>query len=269
MRVAYLDAFSGISGDLFLGALVDVGVPVEDIQDAVDRLGIDGLRLAATRTRRNGVASTKVDVAYPTQRELRHLCQIVTMIGGSSLPAGVKARAAAVFERLAMAEAAVHGVGIDEVHFHEVGAADALADVVGSVAGLQRLGVEALLVGSINVGSGQVRCAHGVLPVPAPATLELLSGWTCHAAGPCRELTTPTGAALVTTIGLQVEALPAMRVQSSGYGAGGSDYHGWPNVLRLVVGEAAALPGPIGEGLIAEVESLGDAVPSPREGLAP
>jgi uncharacterized protein (DUF111 family) len=173
----------------------------------------------------------------------------------------VKARAAAVFERLAVAEARVHSVAVDEVHFHEVGAADALADVVGSVAGLQLLGIEALLVGSINVGSGHVRCAHGVLSVPAPATLELLKGWTCHVAGPRRELTTPTGAALVTTIGIQVGGIPMMRRGTSGYGAGSSDPRGWPNVLRLVTGEADSL-SEIGEGLLADAQRLGDGVPS-------
>ena len=206
MRVAYLDAASGVSGDLCLGALVDVGIPVEEIQDAVDLLGIDGLRIAATRTTRDGVAATKVDVTYPVQHEPRHLSRIVALIGESSLAESVKVKATAVFERLAVAEAAVHGVSVEEVHFHEVGAADALADIVGSVVGLGVLGVDALLVGSINVGSGQVRCAHGLLPVPAPATSELLRGWRCRVAGPSRELTTPTGAALVTTLGLQVDA---------------------------------------------------------------
>ncbi len=240
MRVAYLDPASGISGDLCLGALVDVGIPVEAIQDAVDLLGIDGLRIAATRTTRDGVSATKVDVAYPAQHEPRHLSRIVALIEESSLADSVKVKATAVFERLAVAEAAVHGVGVEEVHFHEVGAADALADIVGSVVGLRGLGVEALLVGSINVGSGQVRCAHGLLPVPAPATSELLSGWRCHVAGPSRELTTPTGAALVTTLGVQVDVPPAIEVERSGCGAGGSDHEGWANVLRLVVGESAA-----------------------------
>ncbi len=252
MRVAYLDAASGISGDLCLGALVAVGVPIEALQDAVTRLGVDGLRIAATRTTRGGVAATKVSVTYPVQREPRHLTRIVALISESSLADSVKAKATAVFERLAEAEAVVHGVGIDEVHFHEVGAADALADIIGSVVGLEMLHVEALLVGSINMGSGQVRCAHGLLPVPAPATSELLRGWTCHVAGPSRELTTPTGAALVTTLGLQVDSPPAIQVDRFGCGAGGSEHEGWANVLRLVVGESAALDT---EALVGAVRS--------------
>ena len=241
MRVAYLDAASGISGDLCLGALVAVGVPVEEIQDAVDLLGIDGLQIAAARTTRGGVAATKVDVTYPVQHEPRRLSRIVALIAESPLAESVKVKATAVFERLAVAEAAVHGVSVEEVHFHEVGAADALADIVGSVAGLGALGVDALLVGSINVGSGRVRCAHGLLPVPAPATRKLLRGWRCGVAGPSRELTTPTGAALVTTLAHQVDAPPAILVERSGCGAGGSDHDGWANVLRLVVGEAGAI----------------------------
>jgi pyridinium-3,5-bisthiocarboxylic acid mononucleotide nickel chelatase len=242
VRVAYLDVSSGVSGDLFLGALADAGVPIESMQAAVDRLGIDGLRLTATRTERAGVPATKVDVTYPPQQEHRRLRHIVSLVEASSLTVDVKKRALAVFLRLAEVEAAVHGVDVEEVHFHEVGAADALADVVGSVAGLQELNTEALLVSSINVGSGHVRCAHGLLAVPAPATRGLLSGWTCHVAGPRRELTTPTGAALVTTLGFQIDAPPELRVDRTGCGAGGSDPAGWPNVLRLVVGEAPRLP---------------------------
>jgi uncharacterized protein (DUF111 family) len=215
-------------------------VPLAIIQSAVDSLGVDRLRLTAARVSRAGVAATKVDVTYPRQAGHRHLRQIVALIAGSTLDGAIKERAIAVFGRLAEIEAAVHGVDVEHVHFHEVGAADAIADVVGSVAGLHHLGAERLLVGSINVGSGRVRCAHGVLAVPAPATAGLLEGWTCHVAGPARELTTPTGAALVTTLGSQAESLPEMRVTMSGYGAGGTDPRGWPNVLHLSVGEAAS-----------------------------
>ena len=175
---------------------------------------------------------------------------IVSLIESSSLDDDVKRRALAVFRRLAGVEAAVHGVGVEDVHFHEVGAADAIADVVGSVAGLHLLGIETLLVGSVNVGSGYVQCAHGLLPVPTPATAGLLRGWTCHVAGPSRELTTPTGAALVTTLGLQVDSLPEVRVERSGCGAAGSDPPGWPNVLRLRVGEAASSPELLAGGLV-------------------
>jgi pyridinium-3,5-bisthiocarboxylic acid mononucleotide nickel chelatase len=238
--IACLDAGSGVSGDMLLGALVDAGLPLEDLQGAVDALGIEGLRLAAARTVRGGVMATKVDVTYPAQHQHRHLSDIVSLIGASALPEDVKDGSIAVFRRLGAAEAAVHKVDVDEVHFHEVGAADALADVVGSVYGIRRLGVEELLVGPVNVGSGHVICAHGVLPVPAPATAALLEGWSTHAAGVKRELTTPTGAAVVTTHGRQVKTMPQLRVAVSGCGAGGSDPPGWPNVLRLTVGEFAA-----------------------------
>jgi uncharacterized protein (TIGR00299 family) protein len=238
MRVAYLDPFSGVSGDLFLGALVDVGVPIADLQSAVDRLGVDGLKLSAAPVVRGGIGATKVDVTYPEQHEHRHLRDIVALVEASSLPDGVRHQAIAVFRHLAEVEASVHGVDTEEVHFHEVGAADAIADVVGTVVGLGALDVDRLLVGTINVGSGSVRCAHGVLPVPAPATLGLLKGWRCRAAGPARELTTPTGAALVTILGSQVDSLPEMRIERSGHGAGDGDFPDWSNVLRLVVGEA-------------------------------
>jgi hypothetical protein len=243
VRVAYLDPASGVSGDLLLGALVDVGVPLAVLQAAVDALGVDGLRLHAATVVRHGVGGTSVDVTYPEQHEHRGLSDIVGIIAASGLPAGVRRQATAVFTRLAEVEAAVHEVAVDEIHFHEVGAADALADVVGAVTGLDALAVERVLVGPVNVGSGRVTCAHGTLPVPAPATAGLLEGWACYVAGPRRELTTPTGAALVTTLGEQVPAMPALRVERAGHGATASDPPGWANVLRLVVGETAA-PSP-------------------------
>jgi pyridinium-3,5-bisthiocarboxylic acid mononucleotide nickel chelatase len=246
VKVAYLDPFSGVSGDLLLGVLVDVGVPLEALQAAVDTLGVEGLTLAAQQVRRNGVAATKVEVSYPPQHEHRRLREIVAMIESSGLPPETIRQAVAVFGRLAEIEAAVHRVALDEVHFHEVGAADALADVVGAVTGIRLLNVDELLVGPVNVGSGRVRCAHGELPVPAPATLGLLAGWSCYSAGPRRELTTPTGAALVTTLGRQLETMPALRVEAAGYGAADSDPPDWPNVLRLIVGERSA--GGVGTG---------------------
>jgi uncharacterized protein (TIGR00299 family) protein len=238
MRIGWLDPFSGISGDMFLGALIDAGLALTDLQGALDCLGVEGLEVKADSERRNGIGATSVKVTYPEQREHRHLADIVGLLEASALPDEVKSRAIAVFLRLAEAEAAVHGVDPRQVHFHEVGAADALADIAGTVFGLHSLEVRQLLVGSVNVGSGTVRCAHGLLPVPAPATLRLLTGWTFHARGPRRELTTPTGAALVTALGRQVAVLPALRSEAVGYGAGGADPEGWPNVARLVIGEA-------------------------------
>ena len=242
MRVAYLDPASGVSGDLLLGALIDVGVPLAALQAAVDTLGVEGLSLNAVSVLRHGVSGTRVDVTYPEQHEHRCLSDIAAMIAASGLPAGVQRRATAVFTRLAEVEAAVHEVAVDEIHFHEVGAADALADVVGAVTGFDALAVERVLVGPVNVGSGRVTCAHGTLPVPAPATAGLLEGWTCYVAGPRLELTTPTGAAVVTTLGEQVADMPALRAERTGHGAAYRDPPGWANVLRLVVGETAAPP---------------------------
>jgi pyridinium-3,5-bisthiocarboxylic acid mononucleotide nickel chelatase len=240
MTTAYIDAFSGVSGDMLLGALVDVGLSLEELQAALDTLGVEGLRLSSTVERRSGIGATRVMVDYPPQHEHRHLKHIVSLIEAGSLPEEVKGRAVDVFLRLAEAEAEIHRIDPQRVHFHEVGAADAIADVVGTVFGFHHLGIDEILVGPVNVGGGLVRCEHGLLPVPAPATLALLVGWACRSAGPTRELTTPTGAALVTTLGRQVESFPALRVGRVGYGAGGADTPEWPNLLRVVLGEPVA-----------------------------
>lgn len=246
MTTAYVDTFSGVSGDMLLGALVDVGLPLEELQGALDTLGVQGLRLISTAERRSSIGATRVMVNYPPQHEHRHLKHIVSLIEAGGLAEEVKGRAVDVFLRLAEAEAQIHRIDPQRVHFHEVGAADAIADVVGTVFGFHHLGIEEILVGPVNVGAGLVRCEHGLLPAPAPATLALLAGWVCHSAGPVRELTTPTGAALLTTLGRQVESFPALRVRRVGYGAGGADTPGWPNVLRVVLGESVAtgVPGP-------------------------
>jgi uncharacterized protein (TIGR00299 family) protein len=251
MRICWLDPFSGISGDMFLGALIDAGLALTDLQGALDTLGVEGLKVSADSERRNGIGATSVKVTFPEQREHRNLADIVGRLEASALPDEVKSRAIAVFLRLAEAEAVVHRVDPHQVHFHEVGAADALADITGTCFGLHRLEVRELLVGSVNVGSGTVNCAHGLLPVPAPATLRLLTGWTLHARGPQRELTTPTGAALVTSLGRQVAILPALRSEAVGYGAGAADLEGWPNVARLVIGEAEVM-GSDYDGVLAE-----------------
>jgi uncharacterized protein (TIGR00299 family) protein len=242
MSTAYVDTFSGVSGDMLLGALVDAGLPLDILQTALDSLGVEGLTLSSTGKRQNGIGATQVSVAYPPQREHRHLSHIVSLIEESGLPEEVKTRSVAVFLRLAEAEPTIHRIDLQHVHFHEVGAADAIADVAGTVFGFHQLDIDEILVGPVNVGSGTVRCEHGLLPVPAPATLALLTGWTCRAAGPRRELTTPTGAALVTTLGRQVDALPELRVARVGYGAGGADPKGWPNLLRIIIGERVPEP---------------------------
>jgi uncharacterized protein (TIGR00299 family) protein len=236
MTLAFLDPYSGVSGDMLLGALVDSGLGVDALQQALTSLGVEGLRVTSNVVLRSGIGATKVEVEHPPQHEHRHLGHIVSLIEDSDLAGEVKERAVAVFLRLAEAEAAIHRIDVHQVHFHEAGAADAIADVVGTVFGLEQLGIDELLVGTVNVGAGMVHCAHGLLPVPAPATLSLLQGWDCCSAGPARELTTPTGAALVTTLGRHVPSLPAMTVGRVGYGAGGADPEGWPNLLRVVIG---------------------------------
>lgn len=244
MRCVYIDAFSGVSGDMLLGALVDLGVPVEFLQKALDRLSVGRLQLASREVVRSGITCTKVDVECDDGHHHRGLHDIAEIIASSSLPDTIKEKSLGVFTRLAEAEAAVHGVDMDQVHFHEVGAMDAIADIVGVTAGLDRLDVGCVLVGSINVGAGAVECAHGRLPVPAPATLRLLSGWRCHSDGPAMELTTPTGAALVSSFAEQVPNLPHMWMDSAGYGAGVKDPQRWPNAVRVITGEMQSRRGP-------------------------
>lgn len=237
MNCVYVDAFSGVCGGMMLGALVDIGVPLAFLQETLDSLSLGRLQLASRPVSRSGIACTKVDAEFDDGHHHRGLRDITEILYAGSLEDPVRDKALAVFTRLAEAEAGVHGVDVNEVHFHEVGAMDAIADIVGVVAGLGYLDPACILVGSINVGAGSVECTHGILPVPAPATLRLLSGWRCHSDGPAMELTTPTGAALVSTLAEQIPNLPRMCVAAVGYGGGVRDPRSWPNAVRLVAGE--------------------------------
>jgi uncharacterized protein (TIGR00299 family) protein len=243
-RIAYLDCFSGISGDMLLGALVDAGVPADELRGELAKLSLRGYRLEVQRTQRAGLAATKVTVALQEAKQPdRRLADILSLIATSALPGEDKERAARVFRRLADAEARVHGTEPDAVEFHEVGAVDAIVDVVGAVAGLRLLGIERLYCSALPAGGGVARSAHGELPVPAPATLALIAGAGAPvAAGPDLELelVTPTGAAIATT--LATFERPAMTVEALGYGAGGREIEGRPNVLRLWIGEALDRP---------------------------
>jgi len=242
MKIAYLDCFSGISGNMCLGALLDAGVPLECVESALARLPVRGYRLRAERVLRRGIGATHVEVELDESERHPHrgLSDVLDIIGGAGLPAPVAERSAAVFRSLAEAEAKVHDTDVERVHFHEVGAVDAICDIVGTVAGLAELGVERLLFSTVRLGGGTVKVAHGVLPVPAPATAELLKGLPT-AGGPVQmELATPTGAAILKALGEPSPEWPAMSVQAIGYGAGGRDPQEVPNVLRLVVGEAPA-----------------------------
>jgi pyridinium-3,5-bisthiocarboxylic acid mononucleotide nickel chelatase len=332
MRIGYLECSSGISGDMFLGALVDAGVPLETLQEAAAALNI-GARLEARKVMRGGVSGTKVYViaegsATPATMDLspgapagagdqgsedsyshshahthehehshdgglthshphthqhlhshtdahehdplhehdhphehahdhvhehghahdrsephthvhhRPLSEILEIIAAAALDAGVKERAARAFQLLGEAEAAIHSIPVEQVHFHEVGAVDTIADIVCAAAGAAALKVDRWISTPLNVGSGTVQCAHGTLPVPAPATLSLLGSAPIYSAGPAMERVTPTGAAVLRMLNVEFAALPAMRTQAAGYGAGGRETPGQPNLLRLMVGEA-------------------------------
>jgi hypothetical protein len=238
MRIAYLDCLSGISGDMTLGALVDAGVELSDLNAAVGSLGLPGCRLVAEQVKRHGFRATRVRVEYQPEHAHRHLKHILPMIEGGRLTDRQKELARRIFTRLAEAEAKVHGTTIEKVHFHEVGAADSIADVVASAVGWDLLGVERIVASPIPTGTGTVKIAHGLCSIPAPATAELLTGVPLRESSVPHELTTPTGAAIVTTLADAFGPLPAMRIRRIGYGAGQRDLAEQPNLLRLVVGEA-------------------------------
>ena len=236
MRICYFDAFSGISGDMTVGSPLDAGADITALSDALSSLGM-GAAYRAEKTKRRGIAATKFYVDGGESKAHRHLHHIEKMIAGSSLSDGVKEKSSAVFRRLAESEAKVHGTTIDKVHFHEVGAVDSISDIVGACFCLQQLGIDRVYGSPVNVGSGTVNTEHGVLPVPAPATADLLRETPVYSRGPEVELTTPTGAALLTTLATNIGPMPAMRIATSGFGAGDRDFKEHANVLRVLVGE--------------------------------
>lgn len=237
MTLAYFDCFSGISGDMTLGALVDAGLPIEVLRLELAKLNLPGYTLSSEKVRRSGLSATKVHVVLDKKEQpARHLSDIQNIINGSDLSATVKQKSLAIFQRLAEVEAKVHGTTPEKVHFHEVGAVDALVDIVGSVIGLEHLGITEIIGSPINVGSGTVHTAHGKLPVPAPATAELLTNIPLYSSSITFELTTPTGAAIISTLASSFGPLPQMKVKRVAYGAGNKDFPGQPNVLRLMIG---------------------------------
>jgi len=242
MLLGYFDCFNGAAGDMILGALLDAGCPLSAMQRTVSSLGLPGVRLSAEKVRRRGLAATRAQVVVEpgAQETHRHLPDILSIIDAADLPPAAKENARRVFRRLAEAEAQVHALPVEQVHFHEVGAADALVDVLGACAGLAALGVERLVCSPIPTGSGTVTCAHGVLPVPAPATAHLLLGCPIAASDEPGELTTPTGAAILTTLAEGFGPLPEMRLKAVGCGAGAREGRTRPNVLRLLLGESAS-----------------------------
>ena len=238
MKLCYLDAFSGISGDMTVGALIDAGALAAEVTGALDSLGT-GAKFAVEKVKRGGVMASKFRVESNAPAKHRHLSHILDLIARASISERVKRDASAVFCRLGEAEARIHGVEVEKVHFHEVGAIDSIADIVGACVALELLGVDELHCSAINVGSGTVNTEHGVLPVPAPATAALLEGKPVYAHGPAVELTTPTGAAIVATLAASFGPMPPMRISSIGYGAGDRDFKEQPNVLRAILGESA------------------------------
>ncbi len=236
MRICYLDPFSGISGDMTVGALIDAGADSRLLIEALESLGT-GARFEVEKTKRRGIAASKFRVLAAETKTHRHLPHIVKILQASQLSESAKQKAVSVFERLGQAEAQVHAVPIERVHFHEVGAVDSICDIAGACVGFDLLQIDEIVCGPINVGSGTVNTEHGVLPVPAPATALLLTGRPVYARGPQMELTTPTGAALATTLSARFTTMPPLRIHSIGYGAGDRDFTENANVLRAVVGE--------------------------------
>jgi pyridinium-3,5-bisthiocarboxylic acid mononucleotide nickel chelatase len=237
MRFAYLDCASGISGDMFLGACLDAGLDNSRLLAELARLPLGPYEVKSERVLRGGLAGTHLEIVVPREQPHRHLAPIEQMIESSSLSTGVKERSRRIFRRLGEAEARLHSKPIEQVHFHEVGAVDAILDIVGACVALELLGIEELEASPLNVGSGRVAAAHGSLPVPAPATAELLRGIPIYSSGVEAELVTPTGAAIVSTLASSFGPLPPMSVDRIGYGAGARDLPGQPNLARLFLGE--------------------------------
>ena len=294
MRIAYLECFSGISGDMFLGALVDAGVRPQLLEDTVAALGM-GAKLQISRVIRSGISATKVDVWVDGEKDMpreeywakqdaahehppehgqdhphahshdhhehapsdgasvgisvphkhehvhRGLKEIREVISAAAISESAKKTAISMFEALGTAEAKIHNVPVEKIHFHEVGSVDAIVDIVCAAVGAEALGVEEIVCSSLNVGGGTVKCAHGNFPVPAPATVELLKDAPVYSSGVQAELVTPTGAAIAKTLVRRFASFPEMKIEKSGYGAGSRDFPGHPNVLRLVVGEATSM----------------------------
>jgi pyridinium-3,5-bisthiocarboxylic acid mononucleotide nickel chelatase len=239
MKYAYFDCFSGISGDMTLGALLDAGVPIDHLRAELQLLNLPGWQLATEKVWKNGMAATYAKVRAQDTTSHRSLSTILDIIEKSNLSPNIKDRASAIFKKLGEAEAAVHDVPLEKIHFHEVGAVDAIIDIVGACIGFAALGIESFACSPLNVGGGTAKMAHGVLPVPAPATARLLLGKPTYSNGVQKELVTPTGAAIVATLCSHFGPQPPMTVSAIGYGAGAADLEGQPNVLRLMVGEAA------------------------------
>jgi uncharacterized protein (TIGR00299 family) protein len=240
MKIAYFDCFSGMSGNMILGALLDAGLDLEAWQAELSKLQVSGYEIQVRSVERNGLHGTHVEVNVTETQPARHLHHIEAIITGSDLPEWVTTTSLAVFRRLAEAEARVHGASPQDIHFHEVGGVDAIVDIVGAALGLWLMGVDQVYASAVHVGRGTVECAHGVLPVPAPATMELLTGVPIYGRDVDAELVTPTGAAIVTTLAQAFGSSPPMTVKNIGYGAGTRELP-IANLLRVTIGDATAV----------------------------
>lgn len=237
MKIAYFDCFSGASGDMILGALIDAGLSPDQLKAELAKLHLRNYDIRFENVHKNGIGSTRVSVvADGLHQEHRHLYHIREIIESSDLDPLVKQKSIDIFTRLAQAEAKIHRTDIEHIHFHEVGATDAIIDIAGSVAGISLLGIEKVFCSPLHVGTGTVNCAHGILPVPAPAALELVRGKPIYSDGIQGELLTPTGAAILTTLAAEFGPLPRMTAEHIGYGAGTSE-RDIPNLLRVIIGE--------------------------------
>ena len=243
MRIAYFDCFSGASGDMILGSLIDAGLSPQRMREELKKVSIPGVRLNVRKVIKGGISATQVIVAGKKEvRSHRNLNELLKIVERSHLESEVKKKSIEVFQRIASVEAKIHRKPVEEIHFHELGGLDSIVDIVGSIWGFRQMGIDGVYVSKVNVGTGFVKCEHGILPVPAPATLALMKGKPIYSSGAETELLTPTGAALLTSLGSHFGQMPSMKVEKIGYGAGRDDLP-HPNVLRLIIGTPAVTSG--------------------------
>ena len=240
-RSIYFDCFSGISGDMILGSLVDLGIDVKLIRKELKKINLKGYKLTSHQVKRNGIMGTKVyvviDPSIQKRNQARSFTDIKKLIVKSSLSENVKTDSIEIFRRIGTVEAKIHGTSLDKIHFHEIGAIDSIVDIVGGAICMSLLNIDIVFSSALNTGEGLINCEHGTIPIPAPATLKLLEGIPCYSSGTKNELTTPTGAAFIGYYGSKFGSLPKMNIMKSGYGAGSHEIKEIPNLLRVVLGE--------------------------------